>query len=276
MNSLEKYLNQINWTEKLKQIKLKKKLYLASRTVAILVILFAFILLVERVVTFLKMTYVFSVDNIIINGNKVLSMNDILQAGELTDIKNIFEVDLGKLETKLQMHPRIKNVTVNRRLPHHLIISVEERQPVALVNKKEGTLYKIFEVDEEGYIIGKGDTISNYDLPVYTGIRNEEIFLGEKIKDEKIISIIRSFSQMNKKVYNFERLLAEINIRDAFPEYEVRLILNEQNIPVFLGSVDISKLEKLNSLIMVVYDRLSTVEYIDFKYDDAVIKWRNS
>ncbi len=272
---IEKYLKDEKWTEKFKQIKMKKRLYNLSRIVAISVIIFALILLMQRIMLFLKSTHIFGINNIVIEGNKILTTNEILQAGELINIKNIFEVNLKELEKKLELHPRIKYVSVKRKLPNILLISIKERNPIALVNVKEEILYKLYEVDKEGYVIGGGDRISNFDLPVITGITSEKIILGEKINDKNLIKILDILAKVNKKIYNFGRLIAELHIDNSTGGAELTIILNEKNIPVFFGNkILLEKFLKLNSFITVVFKQLNTIEYIDFKYNDIVIKWK--
>lgn len=272
---IEKYLKDQSWTEKFRRIKMSKRLYNLSRIVAISIILIAFILLMQRIMFFLKRTQIFSINNIIIKGNKVMSIDEILETGKIVNVKNIFAINLKKLEENLILHPRIRKASVKRKLPNLLYISIEERKPIALINTKKDMLFKIYEIDREGYIIGEGDRISNFDLPVITGIESDDIILGEKIKDRLVLKILESLYKINEKIYNFERLIAEINIRKIGAESELIVILNEENIPVYLGNgIIFKKFLKLNSLIMIVAERLNEIEYIDFKYNDAVIKWK--
>lgn len=274
---IEKYLRDQSWTEKFKRLKMSKRLYNLSRIVAISIIIIALVLLIQRIMFFLKRTQIFSINNIIIKGNKVLSINEILETGKIVNVKNIFAINLKKLEENLILHPRIRKVSVKRKLPNLLYIFIEERKPVALINIKKDMLYKIYELDREGYIIGEGDRISNFDLPVITGVESDEIILGEKIKNKKVLNILDTLYRINEKIYNFKRLIAEINIRKIGAESELTIILNKKNIPVYFGNeIIFEKLLKLNSLIMIVAGRLNDIEYIDFKYNDAVIKWKQS
>ncbi len=272
---VEKYLKDESWMEKFQKIKVRKKLYNISRGVAIFIIIVALVLLTNRIISFFQNTHIFGKNSIIVQGNKFLSVNDILQSADIVNIKNIFKVNLKEVEKKLEMHPRIKEVYVKKKLPNYLVIKIREREPVALINIKKDFLYKIYEVDNDGYIIGEGDRISNYNLPIITGLESDNIILGVKIKDDGILNLLKILDRINKKVYNFDRLIAEVDLKDSDSENSLIMILSKNNVPVILGVSNMySKLIKLNSLLSVISDRIKDIRYIDFKYNDAVIMWQ--
>jgi|GEM_PF-569323 len=272
---VEKYLKDESWMEKFQKIKVRKKLYNISRGVAIFIIIVALVLLTNRIISFFQNTHIFGKNSIIVQGNKFLSVNDILQSADIVNIKNIFKVNLKEVEKKLEMHPRIKEVYVKKKLPNYLVIKIKEREPVALINIKKDFLYKIYEVDNDGYIIGEGDRISNYNLPIITGLESDNIILGVKIKDDGILNLLKILDRINKKVYNFDRLIAEVDLKDSDSENSLIMILSKNNVPVILGVSNMySKLIKLNSLLSVISDRIKDIRYIDFKYNDAVIMWQ--
>lgn len=272
---IDKYLQDVRWTEKIKQLKFKKRFYTITRIIAITIIIFALGLLGHRMILYLKSTHIFSINDIVVEGNKILSVEEILQTGEIVNVKNIFEINLKELEAKLLLHPRIKTVSVKRKLPNILLISIEERTPIALLNVKEEFLYKLYEIDNEGYIIGEDNKISNYDLPVITGLNTDNIMLGTRIDDSQILNMLEVIHKVNGTIFNFERYIAEITKNTNLDKPETIMILNQGNVPVFFGyNFILERLIKLNSLLMVVMEKLDNIEYIDFRYNDAVIKWK--
>ena len=187
---------------------------------------------------------------------------------------NIFNLNLKKLKKKLEFHPRIKSSHVNRELPDKIIINITERQPIVLLNSKKEISHWLYEVDKEGFIIGEYPNICNYNLPVITGDKLKNVILGGKINDITVLNILKTLSEMEEKYYNFARIFAEINVSTQFKKPDITVYLNYFNTKVVFGEKFTGdKLIRLNSLLMVIGKRISRLEYIDYKYDEAIGKY---
>ena len=107
---------------------------------------------------------------------------------------NLYSLNLGKVEDKLENDPRIGCAVVRRRFPDTVIIEVEEVRPVALVNI-EGSLYK---VDGKGTIIAPLN--GQYeDLPYMygfeTGVMGDDP-VGKKISGDRVGSGLNAASRL--------------------------------------------------------------------------------
>lgn len=253
---------------------IKRKLIIIIKSICILIIGIAIFMVVDRSISFIKRTNMFNINNLVIEGNRYLSFNDII---DIIDIKaggNIFNISLGKLKKKLEFHPRVESVFIRRGLPNKIIISLTERKPIVLLNLKKDISHCLYEIDKHGYIIGEYPYIHDYDLPIITGYKSDNLVLGEKLDDITFLNILKVLSWMGKKYYDFTRFVAEINIGTELKKPNITIYLNHFNTRVVFGeNFTEDKLNKLNSLLMVIGEKISKLEYIDFKYEQAIGKY---
>lgn len=100
----------------------------------------------------------------------VTGVNDELK-GELLEVAqlrfdlSLLAVDLGDLKQRLQKHPWVRSVQLEKRFPHTLLIQVEKEEPMAIVVMDQlhymdryGKTFKVVEPDED------------MDYPIVTGV----------------------------------------------------------------------------------------------------------
>lgn len=255
---------------------IKDRLKNAFRISCIIIILIAAVLAGQKSIKYIKNMNLFNLNQVGISGNKYLSFNDIMEILEIKNYKNIFQVNLNQMKNKVELHPRIKSVSIRKILPNRLIIDVVERKAVALINIRKNFGYCLYEIDEDGMLIGEDPHLYEYDLPIITDAELENGVLGVRIKDKEVLSLLHILKKINDEIYDFDRIVAEINImKDTELEYFITMYLNIYNIKVIFGKeLNADKLYKLNSLLLVLNDDLKNVEYIDFQYNEAVSKFK--
>jgi cell division protein FtsQ len=107
----------------------------------------------------------FQLGDTVVRGCERVSEKEVIELAGIAPSMNILAVNLEKMTEKIKTHPWIKNVSIGRELPNRLVVEVDEREPVALIKKREN-LY-IVDSDEEIFKGFKGD--DGVDLPVLTG-----------------------------------------------------------------------------------------------------------
>jgi cell division protein FtsQ len=75
---------------------------------------------------------------IAVRGISQLSAQRVLKIAELGGTVNVFFLDTGAIEHRLESDPWIASATVERRLPHTVMVSIRERVPVAAVGNGSG------------------------------------------------------------------------------------------------------------------------------------------
>ena len=94
---------------------------------------------------------------------------ELLQLTGLSLGENIFRVDCSGLAQSIASHPWVRRAEVHRRIPHELLIQVDEVKPIAIVS-----LGQLYLLDAEGRPFKRVQPSDSVDLPRVTGISREQ------------------------------------------------------------------------------------------------------
>lgn len=130
--------------------------------------LFLSLLLITALFFFLH-SGIFALQTVEVQGNRWVTKEEVLQLASVEGGLNLWQVDIRGIVTRLQTHPLIEQVFVARRWPHTLVITVREREAMALLPAEEGFLV----IDGQGYIMEGVSSISQLKLPLISGIKLE-------------------------------------------------------------------------------------------------------
>lgn len=108
----------------------------------------------------------------------------IIQLAQVpTDSVNLFSLRLAPIERRLLSHRWIKAVTLSKKFPQSVSISVEFHQPIAIVQKHSGSLYYM---DADGNAFAPINLKSDPNLPILVAM--------EDVNDQKrALSFIHSW-----------------------------------------------------------------------------------
>lgn len=124
----------------------------------------------------------FGVKEIVVIGSTHLSSDEIVRLCNVTEGTNILKVPTGEIRARLLANPRIEAATVARRLPSRILVTVTEREGVALLPCQG--LYA--ELDASGLPIELHSFITALGLPVVTGIETSGLTLGTRLTDARL------------------------------------------------------------------------------------------
>ncbi len=213
----------------------------------------------------------FSVGQVFVYGNEVVSAEEIV---EMTDLKfgaNIFRVSTVQAVQKVLVHPRIKSLSINRKLPDTLKVTVVERKPLALVICDDG----IIMVDEDRVYLEKTSDILHLNYPLISGVTvPNDARPGDVVETPGLVSAIRLITLMDKEFFS--------NVIEISAETSQSLSLKtKQGVVVMFGEPEDleRKVEVMESLLLDNSNAINnqTVEYLDLRYKTApVIKRKNS
>jgi len=119
----------------------------------------------------------FTLEEVLLEGHRVLDVQDLLRLAALSPGMNIFEVDLEAVRRRIASNPWVRQVSVRRRLPHALHVEIEERRPAALL-RREGAIG----VDREGVVLGPLASMPGGCLPLLEGFGPERLRPGEAVR----------------------------------------------------------------------------------------------
>jgi cell division protein FtsQ len=149
-----------NGVEKFLKV-LKKMIRLAFHLLAL--VLFAFV--AHWAYVHLLDDPYFRVKEIEVEGSRKIPRETLLSLAVIEGMPNLFSVKLKEVTKRLETHPWIEQVRVGKVFPDKILIQVEERKPMAIIQLEE-----LYYIDTKGEIfspVGEGD---EYNYPYLTGL----------------------------------------------------------------------------------------------------------
>lgn len=98
---------------------------------------------------------------------------------KMADVKpgaGLLALNLNALQQRMERHPWIKAVRLERRFPHSLLIEADEQVPMAVA-----VMDKLYYVNREGEIFKELNDSESADFPLITGVSREDPFAREKV-----------------------------------------------------------------------------------------------
>ncbi len=103
----------------------------------------------------------FRVRTVEIRGVRYLQPNEILARLKVDTLMSLWD-DLEPLRERVRHHPQVTGVTITRRMPGTLVVTVQENEPVALIQSSNGLL----PYDSLGHELPIDPARTNLDLPI--------------------------------------------------------------------------------------------------------------
>jgi cell division protein FtsQ len=183
------------------------------------------------------------VHNIDVTTDGKLTRDAILKTADIAEGANIFQINLLQLQERLQSLPQVEGSRVQRVLPNKLVISIQERRPVAWVVGSDSVppnSENAFLVDRRGILLKpKGAAPEYAGLPVILGVETSSLIAGQALDREEVKAALEL-------------------LRDAAEILQTRLQIQ---------SIDVSK-----EYCLVVTDKQRSV--VTFGTDDLVVQLR--
>jgi cell division protein FtsQ len=139
----------------------------------------------------------FNIKSIEVKGNQKFSQEYIINLSGMPIGQNIFKINYIKSKKNILADSYIKNAKIDRKYPSKLIISVEERKPIAAFQYVGSYLL----VDNEAFVLQDVTSIKDYKIPTITGI---------KVNTKKTGSIIDAAADDKPKVKAFINCMNEV------------------------------------------------------------------
>lgn len=205
-----------------------------------------------------------------VDGNAIVQTEEIISRAAVPAGARLFEVDLGAMEKRVRQNHFIKSVRINREVPDLLLITVEERTPVAAL--ADGTLKYI---DEDGIILPSVRSELVVDLPLLTGVSLKKgLDAGVSVKDsvmKEMLTIVLTARMINDDLY---RNISEIHCSDE----GFVLYTSDCGVPVLFGEGETArKLVTMDGFWKQVVQPVGghMLEYIDIRFEDQVVcRWK--
>ena len=203
----------------------------------------------------------FAVAAVEVHGASRLSVDRILAVAGIAPGANLWSVDTSQVRGRLEAMPEIRRADVVRALPNRLTILVEERRPFTLVHA--GRLHRL---DEEGHVLGEETRAVSPDVPIISGLTEEELVTmrtAPTMKARAAIALIRALLRSGSA------LASEISEIDM-GRVEGPVLYTVDGVEVRLGTDDWDeRLARLEGVLGQVATQ--DVRYVDLRFRDQVI-----
>ena len=185
--------------------------------------------------------------------------------------RNIFTINLEEESGYIsEFYPSYKKIRLTRLLPNRLFVDFIRRRPLGIIK-----LYRYFYVDEDALLFDLPAKSEEPELPLIVGL------------ERKI------FGPKSGKIYNIRELNLALNIikemkrNKACSDYKIKKIdvTNPASASFFipdaleikLGEDNLKdKVNILGSLLLQVKNELSKIKYIDLRFKEPVIKFKDA
>ncbi|MDP4126584.1 MAG: FtsQ-type POTRA domain-containing protein [Bacillota bacterium] len=207
----------------------------------------------------------FAVQQVTVQGLQIIPENQILKLANGIQGQNLLLFDQEALKNKISLHPLVKSVQFQRKLPQTLVIKVTERSAVALVAVTKG----VIEVDEQGSFLRRLESWPKTDHPVITGINiADSVGPGQNLSNPSMTEALRMLGQAPPGLVGH---IGEVHVNAV---QQITLFL-DSGVEVRLGQAESWK-DKLNALFQLINDKeyksfQQGVRYIDFTAAKPVI-----
>lgn len=244
------------------------------------IVLFASGLAVSRARKFLNSPGNFQVKDIIVAKGGVK---------ELAYLKgrNILEIDLKKETRRIALfHPEYKKIRIFKLLPDRLFFDFVKRKPIAYVK-----LYRYFCVDDERMFFDVADQSLTTGLPVILGLETK-IFgpkAGRQYDVKELTLALDIIKALNKTKILKDYRIKTVNVANpANASFFLQVPFLARDIlkgpvaaPIELelriGQNDIfNKVGLLGALLIDIGDDLGKIKYIDLRFKEPVINFKNT
>lgn len=176
---------------------------------------------------------------------------------------NIFTVDLKAIENAMERDPRIRKVTISRRLPSTIAVTIREREPVMLIGGE-----RLLALDEMGMVMPIDGASLPLDIPVLTGV-NPPVGPGDGAHHlciQKGLEIRRAIGQEASTLWD---AVSEINLSQ--PESPC-LYLAPNGTEVRLGGGDLrTQIQRLWIALRDLAALDAVVSTMDLRFKDQLI-----
>jgi cell division protein FtsQ len=231
---------------------------------AVLLVLCFFVL--KAYAAWLKKSESFKIRKIEIEGNAMISDQNIIKTTELASETSIWEVDLQSADSKIRENPLIEAVSLERSFPGVIKIKIHEKNPLALLNFKN----RFYCIDRNGVVLpSKSGKL--YDLPVISGHFEGGVQTGKTVRSkvvEKGLDFLKTLVRERPELFNE---ISEIVLKK---EHGLVFFTRNGGIPVRLGESGYAwKIRYLEAILGEIYQQsnLKKIRFIDLRYNNQVV-----
>ncbi|MBR5624509.1 FtsQ-type POTRA domain-containing protein [bacterium] len=208
----------------------------------------------------------YRIKSIEIRGNNSVDEMSITKRGGLHSNMYYYTVDLKEIKRKIETHQDIREAVVEKRLNDKIIITVKEREPIAILKTED---QKILPIDESGHILSEQKLENHSNLPVViTKYTFNELRSRTRCADEKILTAMKYLKLIK---HGPERTFLTVKSVDVTKEDAI--IIKTASIDEIFLEQEYSKdaVAKVFEVIKALREQGRNAVKIDARYEDVAV-----
>jgi len=199
-------------------------------------------------------------EEVVVSGVDEELKSELLEMAHLNYEHSLLAINLNELQERLEKHPWVRSVNLEKSFPHTLVIRVEKEEPCALVLAD-----KLYYMNRWGRLFKELSPDERIDFPVVTGLSEKEEERGEQL--DAAVQILRLF-EAGEPPWDLGHL-SEVHVK---PDGAVDLYVSFIPGVVKLRVNDLAtKLDDLKTVVqhLISTGRIHMVRTIHLDYGDG-------
>jgi cell division protein FtsQ len=205
----------------------------------------------------------FAIDEVQVEGLTELTAEEVVATAALPEGATLIRFPRGEMEVRLLAHPWISSAHISRRFPDALVIHVEERKPVALVDTGEAAFWL---VDGASTVLGQRTPDATATASaVVRDLTDFEPVEGERSESAALKNALRVIEGLS------DEMRAHVRAVSA-PSVDLTTLITVDDIEILVGSAeDIDKKDAV--ALRIMEEQADTVVHINVRTVDRPT-WR--
>jgi cell division septal protein FtsQ len=188
-----------------------------KRTVRIafqFLLLCSFLFVGHRVYVHLLEDPFFRVREVEVEGCQKIPRETILSLIQMERMPNLFKVKLKEVAKRLESHPWIDHVVVRKVFPNKVLIQIEERKPIAILQ-----LGELYYIDATGVIFSPVEDGDGYNYPFLTGLTRQALERDPAETKDLVMKALELLRTVEKEKVSPLEKISEIHMEKTFGIY---------------------------------------------------------
>lgn len=205
----------------------------------------------------------FLLEQISVTGQRMLSTRTLVEASGLEPGSNLFETDLETAQKAVSAIPVVAEALIIRQPPGGLVISVQERDPVALVSTRSS----LMGVDGNGVMFDLPSAA--LDLPLITGL---EKAAKDSLSAVALTEVASFASSLKTGAPSFLATVSEIHVASATRPDDLSVMLMESVLRIRMRSEDpLAQVKNLEAYVRSGAIERDRPVYVDLRFRNQVV-----
>ena len=212
----------------------------------------------------------FNIKNITITYSNKEFINRILRENNIVVGRNIFKVGLKDATKLIMQNSNLTNVKIGRKLPDTVIVTAEDRIPIAYIGEK-----KIYQIDKE-YVITLSNSENKDNIPVIFGCDVSPEEIGKKTDNKDILTVLKLLKDINNYIINNANntgcIRSIVSIDISNPDYMEAKTSDKISIVFGDGEFD-RKIKRLEALFVDLAGKGKKAISVDLRFrNEAAVR----